>query len=167
MAKIRRMRNRRQTAYTPGDLVCAWRKGKGKKQRPGMTGRWYGPGEVLGAALPYKKENEFPQRRSTSSCMASYGAAVLPSYVLSASTQERWWTPGRKEIPPKTQMSIPLFHHSHNEDLSHRHNQNHNTLKATNSLHHFNHQQLFDHLTELRTNHLIYLNQLPMIHHQK
>jgi hypothetical protein len=60
MAKIRRMRNRRQHVYKPGELVCAWRRGKGAKRRPGMMGKWHGPGEVLGTRTKIQEGQRLP-----------------------------------------------------------------------------------------------------------
>ena len=42
-----RSRNRVYQTWHPGDLVYLWREGKGRENRPGKKGGWYGPARVL------------------------------------------------------------------------------------------------------------------------
>eukprot|EP00969_Alexandrium_andersonii_P257345 11377214-Alexandrium_andersonii.AAC.1 len=38
---------RRSDHFDAGDLVFFWRRGKGRRQRPGARGSWYGPAQVI------------------------------------------------------------------------------------------------------------------------
>ncbi|CAK0911859.1 unnamed protein product [Prorocentrum cordatum] len=66
-------RNRVYQLWNPGDLVYFWRDGKGRENRPGKKGGWYGPARVL----VQEKRHVDGRTRVTSVVWISHGNTLI------------------------------------------------------------------------------------------
>ncbi|CAK0840995.1 unnamed protein product, partial [Prorocentrum cordatum] len=89
-------RNRIYQTWEAGDLVHFWRDGKGRENRPGKTGGWYGPARVL----VQEKRHIDGRTRVTSVVWIAHGNTLIrcaPEHLRPASETEKMLTELKKQ----------------------------------------------------------------------
>ncbi|CAK0817744.1 unnamed protein product, partial [Prorocentrum cordatum] len=89
-------RNRIYQTWEAGDLVYFWRDGKGRENRPGKKGRWYGPARVL----VQEKRHIDGRARVTSVVWIAHGNTLIrcaPEHLRPASETEKMLTELKKQ----------------------------------------------------------------------
>ncbi|CAK0809564.1 unnamed protein product [Prorocentrum cordatum] len=89
-------RNRIYQTWEAGDLVHFWRDGKGRENRPGKKGGWYGPARVL----VQEKRHIDGRTRATSVVWIAHGNTLIrcaPEHLRPASEAEKMLTELKKQ----------------------------------------------------------------------